>query len=84
MKCFPMIICQTRKIEKNANLTPQTRIVESESLDKLKQQIREFSETVIQSNLFCDKDKLAEAINHYHLNASEIGNMYSKPFVASR
>lgn len=84
MKCLPIIICQTRTIENNANLTPQTRIVESESLDKLKQQIREFSETVIQSNLFCDMDKLAAAINHYHLNGSEIGIMYSKPFVVSR
>lgn len=81
MQRLPMIICRTRTIANNANLVSNTRIVEAESLYKFKCQIRDFVEAVIQSNLINDNNKLASAIDQYHLKGSEIGTTYSKSFI---
>jgi len=76
----PILIHPSVTIEKAASLHENTRIIDAECLDKIKNSLHSFITTIAYNNELSNVDKIRERLSSFKLKADDLIPTYTKQF----
>ena len=76
----PIMIHPSTTIDSSASLNKNTRIIDKECLDKLKENINNFVTSIAYNKEIGNIDKIREKLSTFKLRADDLLDIYTKPF----